>query len=381
MNKPLLAWTAIAVALLAAGGVATRMLTRPATGHPATAASAAKAEAAVELATTDVTRAATAELVRGLALTGTLRAVNTAMVKARVAGELQGLSVREGDTVSASQEIARIDAAESQARLRQAREQADAARAHVQIAQRQFDNNQALVGQGFISRTALESSQSNLSGAQASYQAALAAVDVARKALDDTVLRAPISGAVSQRLAQPGERVGVDARVVEIVDPSRLELEAQVGAAESLQVRVGQQATLSVEGLAQPVQAVVARINPSAQVANRSLSVYLAVTPAPGLRQGLFAQGRLATGRTTGVAVPLAALRTDKPAPYVQVVENERVAHKPVTPGARGEAAGGEGGQVRVEVAGLAEGAVVILGHVGPLREGTLVRFTRPLTP
>lgn len=376
MNKRTLAWTALALALLVAGLVAMRAM--PTARPPA---AAAKAEAVAELAATDVARAATVELVQGLPLSGTLKAVNTAVLKARVAGELQGLSVREGDAVRAGQEIARIDPSESQARLRQAREQADAARAQVEIAQRQFENNRALVGQGFISRTALESSQSSLSGAQASYQAALAAVDVARKALDDTVLRAPIAGRVSQRLAQPGERVGVDARVVEIIDPSQLELEALVGAADSVRVGIGQKATLTVEGAAQPVQAVVRRINPSAQAASRSVAVYLAVPGTPGLRQGLFARGQLATGRATGVAVPLSALRTDKPAPYLQVVENDRVAHKAVTPGARGEAASGAASDTLVMVAGVPEGTVVTLGHVGPLREGTAVRFTRPLAP
>ncbi len=371
---------ALAVVVVAGGAGTWRYLAArkaaangPVASAPAAAASA-PAEAVVELAQTDLALARQQELTQGLALTGSLRAVNSAVVKARVAGELQGLAVREGDSVRQGQEIARIDPTEYQARLAQAREQADAARTQVDIAQRQFDNNKALVDQGFISRTALDTSNSSLAGAQASYKAALAAVDVAKKTLDDTVLRAPIAGVVSQRLAQPGERLGVDARVVEVVDPSRLELEASVGAAESVQVRVGQTARLQVEGLAAPVDAKVVRINPSAQAGTRSVPVYLAVTGATGLRQGLFAQGQLQTGKTRAVAVPLAAVRTDKPLPYVQVVEGGRIAHKPVTLGARGEAAGTE----VVAVNGVAEGAQVLLGHVGALREGATVRFTQP---
>ena len=79
------------------------------------------------------------------------------------------------------------------------------------------------------------------------------------------MLRAPIAGQISQRLAQPGERVAIDARIVEIVDNSQLELEASLNAAESLQVKVGQSAQLHHwTALAKPVSAKVVRINPSA---------------------------------------------------------------------------------------------------------------------
>ncbi len=364
----------IAVVLVVAGGIGLAM--RSGSGRTPAAAPAASAptEAVVELAASDVTRAQATDLEQGLAITGTLRAVNTAVVKARVAGELQGLTVREGDTVRAGQVIASIDPTEYRARLQQAREQADAARAQVDIARRQYDNNQALVDKGFISRTALESSQSSLAAAEATHKAALAAVDVARKTLEDSALRAPIAGVVSQRLAQPGERLGVDARVVEIVDPSRLELEATLSAADSVRVRTGQSARLTVEGASQPVLATVVRINPSAQAGSRGVPVYLQLPSTAGLRQGLFAQGVLVTERVQALSVPLQAVRTDRPAPYVQVVEGDRVRHKSVQTGARAES----GGQVRVAVTGVDPGAMVILGHVGALREGTAVKFTAP---
>ena len=68
---------------------------------------------------------------------------------------------------------ARIDPVEYQARERQAKQQADAAQSQVEIAQKQYDNNKALVDQGFISRTALETSASSTAGAEAPLQAAL----------------------------------------------------------------------------------------------------------------------------------------------------------------------------------------------------------------
>lgn len=326
----------------------------------------------IELAAGDLLPLQMQDLQRGLPVSGTLKAANTAFVKARVPGELQGLSVREGDAVKAGQVIARIDPAEYEARLRQAQLQADAARAQIDIAQRQYDNNKALVDQGFISKTALDTSLANLNGARASFEAAGAAADVARKSMADTVLKAPMAGFISQRLAQPGERVAVDTRIVEIVDLSRMEIEAALSAADSVGVRVGQQALLQVEGHAQPVPARVARINPSTQAGSRSVLVYLQLKPAPGLRQGLFVQGSLGTEKLKTLAVPLQAVRSDKPQPYVQVVENQQVRHVSVTLGARGQA----GGQDMVAITGLAEGSRVLAGAVGPLREGTAVRTT-----
>ena len=192
---------------------------------PAPAAAAASAPV-IELAATDLAHARQVALGTDIPITGTLKAVRSALVKARVPGELQGLTVREGDRVRAGQVLARIEPTEYSERLRQTQQQADAARAQVDIAQRQYDNNAALVNQGFISRTALDNSLASLEAARANHRAAQAGVEVVRKSLADTVLRAPIDGQIAQRLAQPGERVAPDARIVEIVDPAQLELEA-----------------------------------------------------------------------------------------------------------------------------------------------------------
>ncbi|MBA3592790.1 MAG: efflux RND transporter periplasmic adaptor subunit [Polaromonas sp.] len=387
--KPWMKWSLTGlVVLLLAAAVFGALSARRAQQQSLTATSTARAQTAVELAASDVVQAKTREISQGLALSGPLKAINSAYVKARVAGELQGLTAREGDTVKAGQVVARVEASEYQARVMQAEQQADAARAQIDIVQRQFDNNQALVNQGFISKTALDASQASLNAGKANHNAALAAVAVAKKSLDDTVLRAPLSGQVAQRLAQPGERVGVDARVLEIVDLSRLELEASLSAADAVSVRPGQTATLQIEGTTQTVTATVARINPSAQAGSRSVLVYLSIDNSAGtsgLRQGLFAQGTLGTARAAVLTVPVSAVRTDKPAPYVQVVENNQIVHKPVEPGVRGSDV--SGGEPMVAIKGLVENAVVLRGAVGSLREGTAVKFTQapawaaPATP
>ena len=361
----------LVLALLAAGALRLISTRQAQKAELAAQQSAAQVPAVLELAAADVLRVQTLELVQSLAIAGPLRASNSAFVKARVAGELQGLVLREGDRVSAGQVVARIDATESQARVRQAQQQAEAARAQVDIARRSFDNNRSLVDQGFISKTALDTSAASLAAAEASFRAAQAGADLANKSLEDTVLRAPMAGVVAQRLAQPGERLAVDTRILEIVDLSRLELEASLSPADSLLVRPGQEAVLSIEGASQTLSAKVLRVNPSAVAGSRAVLAYLAVQSNPGLRQGLFAQGRLSIGKLQVLAIPLAAVRTDKPLPYVLLIQDGAVVHQTVELGARGEQAD----QTMVGIKGLPERAVILSGTLGSQRAGTRVKL------
>nr|WP_312990159.1 efflux RND transporter periplasmic adaptor subunit [Comamonas koreensis] len=389
--KRILPWLAAAVviALLASGlwrGLKTQQQRQQALAQ----AEQAKAQAVYQLAASDAITVAPQTLVLSLPISGTVQAVHTAIIKARIAGELQQLQLREGDPVQAGQVVARVDSTESQARLAQAQQQADAARAQQDIQQRQYDNNRALANQGFISATALESSQSQWQAAQANYQAARSAADVLRKNLSDTVLRSPIQGQVARKWVSNGEKVGPDANVLEIVDLRELELQAQMPAADSLQLRLGQTAQLQVDGSGQTISAQVVRINPQADANSRSVTVYLRIAQpapsagvaAPALRQGLYLQGQLATGELQTLAVPLAAVRTDKPEPYVQLLspnagsgepsDTLRVQHQPVVLGARSQ----RDGKTWVAVTqGLQAGQRILGGQVGQLRAATPVRL------
>jgi RND family efflux transporter MFP subunit len=278
--------------------------------------------------------------------------------------------------VKGGQVIARIDPTEYQARERQAKQQSDATWAQVDIAQKQLDNNKALVDQGFISQTALQNAMATFNGAKATHMAAMAALDVARKALDDTTVRSPISGQIAQRLAQPGERMPLDGRIVEVVNLSQLELEAALPAADASLVRAGMRAQMTVEGMQAAVTAKVLRISPSAQTGSRSVLVYLGVAGQEGLRQGLFAQGSLGTRSARALAVPLASVRTDKPQPYVQVIDGEQVRHVTVETGTRTEQTQNNLTLTWVEVQGLTEGTQVLTASAGAVREGTQVKFT-----
>jgi hypothetical protein len=108
--------------------------------------------------------------------------------------------------------------------------------------------------------------------------------------------------------------------------------------------------------------------------------VYLTLDKPAGLRHGLFAKGTLGLVNTQVLAVPLTAVRTDQPTPYVQVIEKVgdamQVRHQKVEMGIRGNDATGKDPQEWVALKGIAVGSIVLKGQVGAMRDAMAVRFT-----
>ena len=376
MNKLWLRWAIALLVLAVIGGFVAQTIVKRRAAQ-AEQAAAKSAPVTLDLGPGDVVVARRIELPRTLEISGGLKAVNSAVVRAKVSGELKSLKVREGDRVRAGQVLGQIDTAESDLRLRQAEQTAASTKSQLDIATRALTNNRALVAQGFISATGLETSIANEAGARASYEAALSAVGLARKAKGDATLVAPIDGLVSQRMVQPGERVGADTRIVEIVDLAKIELEAALAPEDVAALSVGRTATLQVDGLIEPVAARVVRINPSTQSGTRAITVYLALDPKPGLRQGLFARGIIELDRNPALALPLTAVRIDQSLPHVVAVRDGKAIATPVTLGARGSI----DGQPWVAIAsGIDEGTPVLTAAAGLVRDGTLVKLPPSMT-
>ncbi len=364
-------WIAFFVLLLVAGLGATALKKRSAQAAPATAA---PAPATLEFLASDVIQVQPRDLRQTLALSGTLRAVSQAAVKARVAGEVREVLVREGEAVKAGQVLIRMDGSEYQARLSQSSGALLAARGQLDIATKSRDNNQALLSKGFISKNAFDNAASQLDIAQANVASAKGALDVSQKSLNDTIIRAPISGLVSNRTVQPGEKVSPDFHMLDIVDLQRMEMEVAVPTSDIINVALGQEVVVKVEGLPAAVTGKVARISPSTQAGSRSILVYMQLDNPQGLmRVGMFGQAQLTLSKKTGaLTVPRSALQNDASNAYVYVIEKNVLVAQPVTLGISGT--DGDGGAVEI-VKGLESGAQIIKTNLGNLRAGARVSF------
>ena len=386
--KRWLKWLILVLVVAAIAGFVLRTL-KLRKAEQATVAAAAAVPVVLELNPSDVVTAQQQELQRSVAVSGALKAVNSAFVKAKVAAELKNLTVREGDVVRAGQVIGQLDTSEFDLRLQQAEQTALAAKAQVDMAQRTLTNNRALVSQGFISPTALDTSLSMEASAQASYQATVAAVALTKKSKADALLVSPLNGVVSQRMVQPGERVAVDAKVVEVVDLSRMEVEAAIAPEDVVNLKLGQAASLTLDGRSQPFAARISRINPSTQAGSRAVLVYLAVDAAgnsaadAGLRQGLFARGSISLEKQQALLVPATSVRIELAKPYVLVVADGKVAVRTVSLGARGDMVVDGRTEAAVELLGDAvkPGTLVLRGTAGALREGSLVTMVTKASP
>jgi len=105
--------------------------------------------------------------------------------------------------------------------------------------------------------------------------------------------------------------------------------------------------------------------------------IYLQVAAAPGMRQGLFAEGAVVTGRLEAPALPLSSVRNDKPAPYIQLVREGKIVHQPISLALQAQQ-GDEPMVVLAGAAGVPPGTLVLRAQAGLIQEGTAVTLAAP---
>lgn len=307
-----------------------------------------------------------------LPLSGSLAPVAQATVKSKVSGLVMEASMREGMQVAAGQVIARLDQADASARVAQQQAMLDEAAARLALATKNNQNSQALLKQNYISQNSVDTTQNSVALAQAAVKAARAQLVLARNALGDTVIRAPLSGVISKRHVQMGEKLSPDMPVFTIVNLKHLTLDAQVPASDIPRVKVGQEVLFRVDGYpGRSFTGKVGRINPTTEPGSRSMMVYINVDNTDNaLSGGMFAKGSITTSKSAvQPLIPLAAVRKDQGADMVYKIEGGKIVAQPITLGMRNE----DEGMAEVTT-GLTAGATVVIGKLEGVKPGTKVK-------
>jgi RND family efflux transporter MFP subunit len=367
------AWVVgLLVAAALAGSVALRA------SRNSEAPAAPEAQVTLEFAAADLAYVAPASLTRWLPLSGTLQPVNQTTVKAKVSGEVRQVNVREGQPVKAGQLIAHFDTADLDAKLMERIGALEASRAQLALAEKTRAQNQLLLKQKFISQTAYDSAESNLSVTQGTVKSNEAQVQLARIALRDANVIAPLSGVVAKRQVQPGEKVPFDAPLITIVDLTQMEMQAMVPANDIPELRPGMSVALAIDGFGERrFSGTIDRINPTTEAGTRAILVFIHIpNDDSALRGGMFGTGRVTLAAGTPVpTLPAVAIRTEAGQNFVWTIENGKLARRIVTVGKRDDTQG------KVEIkSALPKGIPVLAAPFDNLKIGApaLVRASSP---
>jgi membrane fusion protein (multidrug efflux system) len=297
------------------------------------------------------------EIARELEVSGTVEPLRTVGVNAQVGGALVAVAVEEGDFVRAGQVLARMDDREVAA-------QAASALASWEVARDALARARQLRERQVITEAEYERDR-------AAEAAARAALDGVRTRRGYTVIRAPISGVVTEKQVEAGDVVGAQTRLFSVADLGTLVVRVGVSELEVGALRQGQAVRVGMDAHpGQRFEARIRRIFPSADPGTRLVPVEVALTGegARAARPGYLARVAFALGARDGVLlVPASAVVGDAGAQNVFVVRDGRAERRRVEAGLSTQ------GRIEI-VSGVEEGeAVVVTGNTS-LRNDAEVR-------
>ncbi len=305
--------------------------------------------------TITVAKARAEKVERQVDVTGTLAPWEDATVSFEVDGRIMEVAVDLGDAVHKDAVLAVVEKEAYEWKKAQADAELSASEAD-------YTRFKELIANNIVSAQKLEDVRRRL-------EVARAAADLARKALNDTTLRAPFEAAVAKRLVNAGEYVRTGTQAFYLVRLNPLKFEGDVPERYAGDVKVGDQVSAYPESSSQsPVQGSIIRVGPSVTNDSRSFPVEAEIpNPANAIKPGTFA--RLSIITTTienALTVPENAVVNFAGSPRAFVIENGKAREQTL------EIAGKVKDRVLV-AQGLREGDTVALTGVELLSDGQAV--------
>ena len=323
-----------------------------------------------------------------------------ATVSSKVTGKILEIYVEEGMTVQKNQVLASLDPVNLQTVLTMSERELEASRrnlAEIEVrladARRTLQRNESLVKQQLVSESALDTSRAEVNALAARLEASKAQVKVSESQLamrridyDDLQVRAPFTGVVISKDAQPGEIVSpmsagggfTRTGIATIVDMDSREVEVDVNEAYINRVKPNQRVEAKLDAYPdQPLPAHVINIVPTADRTKATVRVRIGfdglgpqILPDMGIKVRFLDDAPVAAVNNQGprVRVPSSAVQRSGDETYVWVVSEGKVERRAITTGAEND------GQTEV-LAGVRAGEELVAPVVEGLEDGGKVKL------
>jgi RND family efflux transporter MFP subunit len=309
----------------------------------------------------------------GPAISGSLAAEKTASIRSEVSGAMVAVLVDPGARVTKGAPLARVDDTVVREAWLSAKSAVTQALLAADIAHREAGRSEKLLAAGAIADNALESAKRNDLAAQAALEDAKSRLASAQKNLDNTVIKAPYDGVVSERQVNAGDIVSPGSPLFTLVDPGTMRLEGAVPADQLGLVHVGSPVKFAVTGYpGRDFTGTITNVFPSADPMTRQVRLYVRIPNAGnGLVAGLYATGRVSSSTRQGLTVPAAAVDQRGVKPLVTRLKNGKAEVVEVSLGMRDE------GSDVVEIrSGLAAGDTLLIGAAQGITPGAPVKVS-----
>ncbi|MBN2341053.1 MAG: efflux RND transporter periplasmic adaptor subunit [Deltaproteobacteria bacterium] len=309
---------------------------------------------------------------QSLELSGKTVAKKESTLSLPVSGMVKEIKVKLGDSVKEGDVLLKLDRKNYQLGVQQAEAGLAAAVAQDELLSNETVRLKNLVAENAAPTASMDELSAQKKGAVAQVQIADSNVAKAKKALADSVLRAPFDGVVSSILIEKGEQCYAmpPTMLMTVVDTSTLEVQVFVPEESASKVKVGDAAIVTIDSAGMVVEGKVTFVANTISQGARTFEVRIEVdNTAQEIKAGAFARVNLNQNvKTDAIFVPIAAvLRDDEQNPYVFVVKQRSAQKQMVTLGAV------EGTRVMVKE-GLTDGAEIIVSNAGSVIDGQRVR-------
>jgi HlyD family secretion protein len=286
---------------------------------------------------------------------GVVEAESTVEVKSKASGEVLAVHAETGDIVKAGALLVEIDKRTPQNSLSQTEATLSAAQARRRIAQTQMERAQTLFKSQTLTQADVEQTQLEFANAESQVVGAKVAVENARITLEDTDVRAPITGTILEKTVEPGtviasttQNVSGGTTLMKMADLTAVQVRTRVDETDIGKIQPGMRTKVTVAAYPnQPFEGEVLKVEPQALVEQNvtQFSVLIKLVNRGGLlKPGMNADVQIQIANREGVsAVPTAALRaeTDVPLTAVMLGLDEATLRKDLWP--EGEPGGAKG--------------------------------------